>query len=110
MEAEKPDFMLWLGDNTYYLFNDNKSFENMFERNMQMRAKFKHLKSFLSAVPQYAIADDHDFGPDDAGKDWRLKDTALTIFKHFWPNDYPTKKHSMATTFPIVIMILSFSC
>lgn len=92
MEAEKPDFMLWLGDNTYYLFNDNKSFENMFERNMQMRAKFKHLKSFLSAVPQYAIWDDHDFGPNDAGKDWRLKDTALTIFKHFWPNDYPTQE------------------
>ncbi len=92
MQAQKPDFMLWLGDNVYYLLNDCKTYENMFERNMKMRSKFKYLKSFLTAVPQYAIWDDHDFGPNDAGKDWRLKDTALNIFKHFWPNDYPAQE------------------
>jgi alkaline phosphatase D len=92
MQAEKPDFMLWLGDNLYYLPKDHKSFETMFKRNMNVRARFKHLKAFQSAIPQYAIWDDHDYGPNDAGKDWKLKDTALRIFKHFWTNDYPTQE------------------
>lgn len=89
MEQQKANFMLWLGDNVYYLGRDSKTPDNMFERNMRVRAKFKRLNHFLSSVPQYAIWDDHDFGKNNSDKSCRLKDTALVIFKHFWANTYP---------------------
>jgi alkaline phosphatase D len=91
MEAAKPDFNVWLGDNVYYFGHHYNSFDNMFYRWLKIRSKFKTLNNFLSSVPQYAIWDDHDFGPNDSGKNFKLKDSALIIFKHFWPNDYPNQ-------------------
>jgi alkaline phosphatase D len=90
MRKHPADFMLWLGDNIYYLEpKDYKDQESMFAHNMKVRSSFKQFKTFLSSTPHYAIWDDHDYGPNDADKTWRLKDTALTIFKSFWPNTYP---------------------
>ena len=84
------DFMLWLGDNLYYLFaHEYNTVNGMFEKNMNVRTKFKKYKFFLSAMPQYAIWDDHDFGPNDADGSWHMKDSSLMIFKSFWPNTYP---------------------
>jgi len=37
-------------------------------------------------VPNYAIWDDHDYGPNDADRSYVLKDDALDVFKMFWPN------------------------
>jgi alkaline phosphatase D len=91
MKNSKPDFNVWLGDNVYYFGHHYRSFDNMFHRWLQIRNKFKPLNNFLSTVPQYAIWDDHDFGPNDSGKHFKLKDSALMIFKHFWPNDYPAQ-------------------
>lgn len=92
MEKARPSFMVWLGDNLYYFKRDYVSYEKMFARNMNIRAKFSRLSHFLSSTPQYAIWDDHDYGPNDSGKDWVKKDTALLVFKHFWPNTYPHKE------------------
>lgn len=90
MRRHPADFMLWLGDNIYYLEpKDYKDQESMFAHNMKVRSSFKQYKTFLSSTPHYAIWDDHDYGPNDADKSWRLKDTALSIFKSFWPNTYP---------------------
>ena len=90
MRRRPSDFMLWLGDNVYYMTAKQYStVGGMFERNMSVRAKFLPLKRFLLSMPQYAIWDDHDFGPNDANGSWRNKDSALMIFKSFWPNTYP---------------------
>lgn len=84
------DFMLWLGDNVYYSkprhFN---TVAGMFDRNMKVRSAFKKFRFFLMSMPQYAIWDLHDFGPDDATADWQMKDSSLMVFKSFWPNTYP---------------------
>lgn len=88
MTKAKTDFMLWLGDNIYYLGRDYKGYNNMFNRNLKIRRNFKTLDFFLASKPQYSIWDDHDYGWNDSDRHFPLKDTALTIFRGFWPNTY----------------------
>lgn len=88
MRREKADFMLWLGDNVYYFSKHYNSFQGMFTRNLRIRNEFVTLSDFLAAQPNYAIWDDHDYGWNDADKKFPLKDTALAVFKGFWPNNY----------------------
>jgi alkaline phosphatase D len=102
MEKKKPNFMLWLGDNLYYFKRDYVSYEKMFARNMNIRSRFKPLNHFLLSTPQYAIWDDHDYGPNDSGKSWQKKDTSLVVFKHFWPNTYPHKEQLNGNYFSYV--------
>lgn len=93
MRKRPADFMLWLGDNIYYLTSkDYKSMDAMFMHNIRVRRSFTQYKSFLASSPQYAIWDDHDYGPNDADRHWALKDSALMVFKSFWPNTYPEQK------------------
>ncbi len=91
MRKKKGDFMLWLGDNVYYLWKRQySSYENMFNRQLKIRKVYnRKYRDFLAAQPNYAIWDDHDFGPNDSDKNWPLKDSALAVFKGFWPNTYP---------------------
>jgi alkaline phosphatase D len=37
-------------------------------------------------MPQYAIWDDYDYGPDDAGKSYILKEESRKIFMKYWCN------------------------
>ena len=81
------DFNLWLGDNCYYILGQWKSYERMFKRQLNMRMKNKLYATYLSSRPNYAIWDDHDFGPNDCDKSFPLRDTSLKIFTHFWANE-----------------------
>jgi len=92
MKKKGGDFMLWLGDNTYYFGKDYESGENMFQRQLKQRRKYPILNDFLGSLPQYAIWDDHDFGPNNADSSFQLKEDALKVFQHFWPNTYPDQK------------------
>jgi len=89
MRKQQADFMLWLGDNVYMWRPHYKSYDGMFKRYMSVRRKFKSLNNFIGNQPNYAIWDDHDYGPNDAAGDFPLKDSILKIFKGFWPNTYP---------------------
>lgn len=81
------DFNLWLGDNTYLLFGQWNSFEKNFKRQLKTRTSNKLYSQYLMSRPNYAIWDDHDFGPNDCDGNFPLKDTSLKIFTHFWPNE-----------------------
>lgn len=85
---KKPDAMIWLGDNVYFREGDWDSEEGMIMRYVHSR-KHPRLDSLLRSVPNYAIWDDHDFGPNDSNGSFALKDKSLATFQHFWPN--PTK-------------------
>jgi alkaline phosphatase D len=37
-------------------------------------------------MPQYAIWDDHDYGPNDAGKSYILKEESRKVFMNYWCN------------------------
>lgn len=91
MTKKEGDFMVWLGDNVYYVYPKHyKSYEGMFERQMLIRRKFNMFyRDLLGNQPNYAIWDDHDSGPNDCCRTFNLMDTALTVFKGFWPNVYP---------------------
>lgn len=83
--ALKPSAMLWLGDNIYLREGDWESFHGMVNRYNHTRAT-PELTALLATCPQYAIWDDHDFGPNDATGSWPLKKESLEAFKLFWAN------------------------
>ena len=66
MAKEKSDFMIWLGDNFYYLYGEWKSNEKMFQKQVKTRLQ-PNLNHFMQSMPQYQIWDDHDFGPNNCG-------------------------------------------
>ncbi len=82
---QKPDLMLWLGDNVYYREVDFFSRAGMQHRYTHDRA-IPELQPLLASTPQYAIWDDHDFGPDNSDGTWINKETAWEVFRDFWGN------------------------
>ncbi|MBM4178124.1 MAG: alkaline phosphatase family protein [Ignavibacteria bacterium] len=80
-----PDAMLWLGDNVYLRDPDWGSRSGILKRYSHTRAHSRTRELFAS-IPNYAIWDDHDYGPNDADRSYVLKDDALDAFKLFWPN------------------------
>jgi alkaline phosphatase D len=85
MAAKRPDLMLWVGDNVYTREPD-------FFTPAGIRYRYRHdralpvLQPFLAATHHYATWDDHDYGPNDSDGSFPLKDSALAVFKQYWPN------------------------
>lgn len=88
MKRKQADFMVWLGDNTYYMFKDYKNYDNMFERQLKVRNGFPIFSDFLNGQANYATWDDHDYGWNDADSTFPQKEDALKVFKGFWPNHF----------------------
>lgn len=84
-QQSETDFMLWLGDNTYFRPRNHKSLNGMYKRQFIERRR-KRINSFLQKKPQYAIWDDHDFGPNDSDSRFKGKNNSLKIHESFWPN------------------------
>jgi len=81
----KPDLMLWLGDNTYYREVDFASRNGLIYRQSHTRSQ-KVLQPLLASTHNYAVWDDHDYGPNDASRCYTFKNDALDVFKMYWPN------------------------
>jgi alkaline phosphatase D len=77
--------MLWLGDNWYTREADYHSAWGLNERASHDR-KIEPIQKLLKAMPQYAIWDDHDFGPNDCDKSYHLTNESREAFKRFWAN------------------------
>ncbi|MEK7433136.1 MAG: alkaline phosphatase D family protein [Cyanobacteriota bacterium] len=80
-----PDIMLWGGDNVYLREADWYSKTGMLKRYTHTRSA-PEIQPLLATAHNYAIWDDHDFGPNDANVSFRDKDKALNVFKLFWGN------------------------
>lgn len=85
MLQQKADFMLWLGDNVYLLNGEYRSYKRMMKKMIKVRVN-PEMNAFLTSMPQYAIWDDHDYGPNDGDRRWKNKDLSLEVFTRFWPN------------------------
>lgn len=85
MAKEKAAFMLWLGDAWYTREVDYYSEWGLWYRASHDRA-IPVMQNFLKAMPQLAIWDDHDYGPNDIGKNYILKETSREIWKKYWCN------------------------
>lgn len=85
IHSKNPDFMLWLGDNTYLREPDWNSRTGFINRYSHTRA-LPELQPLLASTHHYATWDDHDFGPNNSDGSFWLKETASEIFKLFWGN------------------------
>lgn len=85
MAKEKAAFMLWLGDNWYTRPADYFSAWGLNYRAARDRSQ-PVLQNFWKAMPQYAIWDDHDYGPNDADKSYVFKEESRKVFINYWCN------------------------
>lgn len=85
MAREKSAFMLWLGDAWYTREVDYYSEWGLWYRASLDRAT-PVMQPFLKAMPQVAIWDDHDYGPNDIGKNYVLKEASRRIWMNYWCN------------------------
>lgn len=83
--SKSPDIMLWLGDNVYLREADWTSKTGINNRYTHTRA-LPEMQPVLASSHNYAILDDHDFGPNDADRSYRNKNDTLNAFKLFWGN------------------------
>ncbi len=83
--AQKPDVMLWLGDNNYLREADYASPSGMAYRYRHDRA-LPALHNLLRTGHHYAIWDDHDYGPNDSNSSFIYKGEALKLFQRYWAN------------------------
>jgi alkaline phosphatase D len=91
MAAEDASFMLWLGDNWYYREVDYGSEWGMWYRASRDRSH-PSLQGLLKKMPQYAIWDDHDYGPNNANAAFNFKYESAIVFNSYWSN--PGKNHA----------------
>ncbi|QHT67776.1 alkaline phosphatase family protein [Rhodocytophaga rosea] len=82
---QKPDFMLWLGDNTYLREVDWNTRSGIMHRYTHTRST-PEMQPLLGSVHNYATWDDHDFGPNNANRSFWNKNITLEAFKLFWPS------------------------
>ncbi|HRH80823.1 MAG TPA: alkaline phosphatase D family protein [Thiobacillaceae bacterium] len=81
----QPSLMLWLGDNLYFRETDLESPWAMNARYRMIRAH-PALGPLLSAAPNYALWDDHDYGPNNGNRAFEFKDTSARLFRRYWAN------------------------
>jgi len=88
--ASEPDLFVFLGDNIY---GDTRDPAVLRAKYAQLAAQpgFKRLRE---RVPVLATWDDHDFGENDAGAEYPLKEESRRIFCDFWgePPDSPRRQ------------------
>jgi alkaline phosphatase D len=100
IHRQRPDLMVWLGDNWYYRESDWTSRPGMYYRASHARA-VPELQPLLASTAHYAIWDDHDFGPNDCNGSFVGKRDALKVFHDFWPSPPPAlgPDNGIATSF-----------
>ena len=95
MAREESDMMVWLGDAVYLLglqhamgqcpdgVDDWANKDMAFDRYLFYRQYHDQL---ISAMPQLAITDNHDTGPNEFDKNMPTLGEMREIFKDWWPN------------------------
>lgn len=78
--AARPDLFVFLGDNVY---GDTRDMAELRARYQQLAEKPGFIE-LRNTVPLMAVWDDHDFGEDDAGGDYPMKEESRQIFLDFW--------------------------
>ncbi len=89
--GRRPDVFVYLGDNIY---GDTEDMEVLKAKYGQLGAK-PEFQALRAVVPTLAIWDDHDYGANDAGKEYPKKEDSRGIFLDFWqvPTDSARRSH-----------------
>ena len=78
--AKKPDLFIYLGDNIY---GDTKDMEVLKAKYNKLGSK-KEFQNLRANVPTLSVWDDHDYGWNDAGKEYEFKGRSKDVFMEFW--------------------------
>lgn len=89
--ASAPDLFVFLGDNIYGDTVDMAVLQSKYDK----LAASPEYQGLLAATPVIATWDDHDYGQNDAGKEYPMKAESKAIFLDFWkePADSPRRVH-----------------
>jgi alkaline phosphatase D len=89
--SRQPDLFIYLGDNIYGDTEDMSVLRAKYEK-LGTKPEFQALRA---AVPTLAIWDDHDYGANDSGKEYRPAAESRDIFLDFWrePQDSSRRQH-----------------
>lgn len=87
--ATRPDLFIFLGDNVYLDTRDPAAMRRKYAE-LAAQPGFQRLKA---SVPILAIWDDHDYGENDAGIDYPMKEESRRLFLDFFgePADSPRR-------------------
>lgn len=80
------DFFLLTGDYVYYIKQHLANQMTMFRRINNQRVHYHDINYFLSRQPNYAMWDDHDFGPNNIDGSYANKYYSKKIFTSIWGN------------------------
>lgn len=79
IEANNPDLWIWLGDNIY---GDTEDMEVMLNK-YKLQRSHPEYQQFIAKCPVLGIWDDHDYGENDAGKNYAKKAESKKLMLDF---------------------------
>ena len=90
IEKKELDLFMFIGDNVYGDQEDGE-LDKLIRTYKQ---QYNNLEDFLKNVSTEFIWDDHDFGLNDGGSNYRYKDTAKELFLETWqiPKNDPRRQ------------------
>jgi alkaline phosphatase D len=86
----KPELFIYMGDNIYGDTRDMRVLQQRYDT-LGRRPEFQQLRA---AVPLIATWDDHDYGENDAGREYPLKKESKEIFLKFWNESLSSPRRS----------------
>ncbi|WNJ18164.1 alkaline phosphatase D family protein [Pontibacter sp. G13] len=78
--GHEPDLFIYLGDNIY---GDSEDMDVLREKYMKLGMK-PEFQALRAECPVIATWDDHDFGQNDGGRHYPMKEESREIFLDFW--------------------------
>lgn len=89
--ARQPDLFVYLGDNIY---GDTLDMQVLADKYATLGGK-PEFKRLVANVPVLSIWDDHDYGWNDAGKEYPFREESKDIFMDFWrvPESSARRQH-----------------
>jgi alkaline phosphatase D len=79
--VSEPDLTLWIGDNVYADSTDDIGYIRRCYETLAAKPGFAELRA---KAPWIATWDDHDYGYNNAGKEYPLKTHTKALFREFW--------------------------
>ncbi len=93
--SENPDLTLFIGDNVYGdVRSSDPSLPELKAAYMRL-AQSQPFSRARAAAPMLTVWDDHDYGLNDGGEEFQLKEQAEALFEYVWAvaEDDPRRAH-----------------
>lgn len=86
--SHNPQLFIYLGDNIYGDTKDMKVLQDKYDE-LGAKPEFQNLRKNVAVI---ATWDDHDYGANDAGKEYSKKEESKEVFLNFWKEPKGTER------------------